>query len=112
VVQLQPEQSKTPSLADAGEVLWMLHKDHAEAFLRYKALDPKRTDGVARAMADQDVDLTRAEVNWEIAKRALDTQAQEFELKRIELLIGGADAAQSTTESDEEGQGHHCCQED
>jgi hypothetical protein len=87
-------------------VLWILHKDHAEAFLRYKALDPKRTDGVARAMADQDVDLTRAEVNWEIAKRALDTQAQEFELKRIELLLRGTnDATEPTEGRDEEGQG-------
>jgi hypothetical protein len=33
-----------------------------------KAADPKRTDGVARAMADVEVDLAKAEVDWEIAK--------------------------------------------
>lgn len=91
-----------PDLATAGVALARARQKHSEAFLRYKTLDPKRTDGVARAMADQDVDLTGAEVDWEIAKRALDTQAQEFELKRLELLIRGSDASQSTTGGYEE----------
>jgi hypothetical protein len=83
----------TVNLREAGLALATAHREHSEAFIRYKMLDSKRTDGVARAMADQDVDLTRAEVDWEIAKRALDTQAQEFEIKRIELLLRGTEYA-------------------
>ena len=104
MVQLQPEQSETPSLEEAGRMLAGAHLLHSESFLFHKAADPKRTDGVARAMADQEVDLTRAEVNWEIAKRTLDGIAQEFELLRIKLLMGGTDAAQSTQGRDEAGQ--------
>ena len=99
MVQLQPSEGEDDSmnLAEAGDMLVDLHHDHSEAFLFYKVQDPKRTDGVARAMADIDVDLKRAEVDWEIAKRALDQQGQEFEIRRIELLLRRTPNHDSTT---------------
>jgi hypothetical protein len=82
------------TLREAGDNLATAHRAHADAFLRYKTLDPKRTDGVARAMADLDVDLTRAEAEWEIAKRELDNLAMEFEITRLNFLIGETDATE------------------
>jgi len=92
-------------LEAAGRALATAHRAHSEAFLRYKALDPKRTDGAARAMADQDVDLVGAEVEWELSKRNADLQSQEFELRRLRLLVGGYDADQPDPTPDEDGEG-------
>jgi hypothetical protein len=89
----------------AGRALASAHRAHSEAFLRYKTLDPKRTDGVARAMADQDVDLVGAEVDWELARQEAALQAQEFEIKRLRLLVGGTDADQPDTRTDQEREG-------
>jgi len=93
VVQLLTDKGEAPSLREAGAELAVRRREHSAAFIRYKTMDPKRTDGVARAMADQDIDLQGAECDWEIAKRALDVNAQEFELMRLNLLIGEADEA-------------------
>ena len=68
MVRAEPTESPYPSLTEAGERYIEARRLHAEAFLRYKLADPKRTDGVARAMADVEVDLAEAEVNWAIAQ--------------------------------------------
>ena len=85
-----------PTLIEAGDALAKARKAHSEAFLRYKALDAKRTDGVARAMADQDVDLAQAEVDWIIAREMLAAQRAAIWLD-IVLAVGDEDAAEPTT---------------
>jgi hypothetical protein len=55
-------------------------------------------------MADQDVDLTLAEVEWELAKREATLQDQEFELARLQLLTRGyEDADQPDPGTDQDG---------
>lgn len=85
-----------PTLIEAGEALARARREHSEAFLRYKALDAKRTDGVARAMADQDVDLATAEVDWIIAREMLAAQRASIWLD-IVLAVGDTDAAEPAT---------------
>ena len=87
------------TLSEAGETLSKARRAHSEAFLRYKALDPKRTDGVARAMADQDVDLVGAEVAWTMAKERVATQRLQLILEIVLAATGDDDAAQSTARS-------------
>lgn len=89
---------KPLTLIDAGVRLAAAQRRWSEAFIRYKMADPKRTDNMAKAMADQDVDLRGAEVDWVIAQARLETQRQEFEVERINLLMSGqemSDANQS-----------------
>jgi len=84
-----------PTLIEAGDALRRARRAHSEAFLRYKAMDPKRTDGVARAMADQDVDLAGAEVDWIIARELL-AEARARGLDGT-MLAGDTDATEPTT---------------
>ena len=70
--EYDPRARPTLSMTEAGKRYAAANKAHAETFLRYKAADPKRTDGVARAMADQEVDLVGAIVDWEIAKHIVE----------------------------------------
>jgi len=85
-------------LIEAGDALAQARHDHSEAFLRYKALDAKRTDGVARAMADQDVDLAQAEVDWIIAREMLAAQRASIWLD-IVLAVGDTDAPEPATQT-------------
>lgn len=69
--QLVQSKGKPPLKADLDD-LFRLGREYAdaqrewsEAFLRHKIADPKRTDNTAKAMADQDVDLTGARVAYE-----------------------------------------------
>ena len=71
MVRAEPDTGTRPTLEEAGRAYVAARKAHAETFLRYKAADPRRTDGVARAMADVEVDLVQAEVDWEIARGLL-----------------------------------------
>lgn len=91
MVQEKPGTRTRPTLIEAGDALSTARRAHSEAFLRYKALDAKRTDGVARAMADQDVDLTQAEVDWVIAKEMMASQRASIWLD-IVLSVGDEDA--------------------
>ena len=87
------------TLAEAGRRYREAKRLHSEAFLRYKALDDKRTDGVARAMADQDIDLAGAEVEWTLALERVRLQRSELLFEIVLLAAEGADATQSTTRS-------------
>lgn len=84
-------QGTRPSLTlkQAGAALAKAQRDWSTAYIRYKVADPKRTDNMAKAMADQDVDLRGAEVDWVIAQANLETARQEFEVARIQLLMKG-----------------------
>lgn len=84
------------TMTEAGAALAEAKRKWSEAFLLHKLADPKRTDNVARAMADQDVDLAGAEVDWVLAQARHDVAKQEFEIRRINLLMEGDDATQST----------------
>ena len=91
MVQAVTGQGSRPSLTlrEAGARLAQAQRDWSTAFIRYKLADPKRTDGMAKAMADQDVDLRGAEVDWVISQASLETSRQEFEVERIRLLMKG-----------------------
>jgi hypothetical protein len=96
MVQQEPGARTRPTLIEAGETLAKARHDHSEAFLRYQTLDPKRTDGVARAMADQDVDLATAEVDWIIAREMMAAQRASIWLD-IVLAVGDDDATEPAT---------------
>ena len=91
MVQKVAEQSTRPhrNLRQAGAALAEAQREWSTAFIRYKLADPKRTDNMAKAMADQDVDLRGAEVDWVIAQATLETQRQEFEVERIRIFMQG-----------------------
>lgn len=84
-------------LTEAGANWVEAHKRHSEAFLRYKALDAKRTDKVALAMADLDVDLKAAEVAWHLAMVRWELTKLEIYVKRVSLGQEGYDAYQQST---------------
>ena len=84
------------TLAQVGEALKQARKAHSEAFLRYKALDPKRTDGQARAMADMDVDLVGAEVDWVLAREDMALKRATFLHELFLLAAEGTDATEPT----------------
>ena len=85
------------TLQGAGRRYSEAKRAHSEAFLRYKALDAKRTDNVARCMADQDIDLAGAEVDWTLALERVRTQRAELLLELVLLAAEETDADQSTT---------------
>ena len=98
MVPPEPGARTRPTLIEAGEALAKARREHSEAFLRYKALDSKRTDGVARAMADMDVDLATAEVDWVIAREMIAAQRASIWLD-IVLAVGDEDAAEPAQNS-------------
>lgn len=70
----EPIEGEDITLAEAGNRLVEARRAWAEAFLRFKMGRPPAgqkvvTDNQARAMADIEVSVTRAEVDWELAKR-------------------------------------------
>lgn len=85
------------SLSEAGADLAQRTQEWAEAFVRHKLADPKRTDGIAKAMADIEVDLRGAEIAWDIAKHRAELQRQQFEVQRLMLALGGQDDATEPT---------------
>jgi hypothetical protein len=90
VVQEQPSESTSDTLVEAGEAYASAHRAHAEAFVRYRASDPKRTDGQARAMADLDIDVTGAMVRWTVAQAQAQLRLVEIEYRMLTLQIAGA----------------------
>ena len=64
-------------IASAGNKLVEAKRAWAEAFIRFKMSQPPKgqkimTDNQARAMADIEVSVTRAEIDYELAKRLHD----------------------------------------
>jgi hypothetical protein len=74
----QPIESQDDmTLAEAGARLAEARRAWAESFLRFKMGRPPAgqkvvTDNQAKAMADVEVNVTQAEVDWELAKRRHD----------------------------------------
>jgi hypothetical protein len=81
------------TLLEAADALRRARRAHSEAFLRYKALDDKRTDGMARAMADMDVDLVGAETDWVIAQQDLANKRLELIVELVLTAVGGTSDA-------------------
>lgn len=95
MVRIQSEQGPSAGLVAAGAAFARAKRAHAEAFVMYKAQDPKRTDGMARAMADLDVDLTGAEADWIIAQSQAQQTLAEISYRVLKLQIESAkDATQ------------------
>ena len=93
MVQSQSSQGPTASLVEAGEAYARAHREHAEAFVAYKASDPKRTDGMARAMADVKTDLVGAEVRWITAQTQAQQTLAEIHFRVLRLQIESAKSA-------------------
>ena len=79
-----PESSESPYVAgirEAGARLVEARRAWAEAFLRFKMGRPPAgqkvvTDNQAKAMADIEVSVTSAEVDWELAKWGVNDAAE------------------------------------
>lgn len=98
MVQSQPGTGSKMTLAQAGEAYARARREFSEAFLRFKAADPKRTDNTARAMAELESGLAEAEVAWSIAQNRAVMMHEEFQVKYAQFILSGqeqSDANQS-----------------